>query len=183
MKVINIKSVGEWKDAYSAAMTTCKGTKKKDPNDSWKKKMLLAEHSVIRTLSVSWVWVGIPYWVSVHFTRHNIGITHFVTSQRTDITGINREKLTQNELVNHECLANYQALLNISRKRLCGKASKETTNTWRAFLGHLRKEIDPILADVCVPECIYRGFCPERMSCGYAGKFLFSQNLKNYREF
>jgi hypothetical protein len=29
------------------------------------------------------------------------------------------------------------------------------------------KDSQPELYCVCVPECIYRGFCPEMNSCGY----------------
>jgi hypothetical protein len=51
---------------------------------------------------------------------------------------------------------NAQAFINISRKRLCkGCASPETRQAWEIVIKAL-SEIDPILAEKCVPECIYR---------------------------
>ena len=77
--------------------------------------------------------------------------------------------------------ANAQALINISRKRLCNCASKETREAWKQVKEEVRK-IDPVMADKMVPECIYRGFCPEFMSsCGYVNTEKFKQELKKYR--
>ena len=47
-------------------------------------------------------------------------------------------------------------------------------------INELRK-IDPVLADKCVPSCIYRGFCPEIKSCGYYKTEDFQKRLKEYR--
>jgi hypothetical protein len=63
------------------------------PTDSWKKTILLAEHSPIRKIKFSWKWVNLKSWVSVHFVRHWLGILHWVSTQRTDRTGINRDEL------------------------------------------------------------------------------------------
>ena len=77
--------------------------------------------------------------------------------------------------------ANAQAIINISRKRLCSCASVETREAWKQVLAAI-KEVDPILVDKCVPECIYRGFCPEFIkSCGYANTKKFQLDLKRYR--
>jgi hypothetical protein len=35
---------------------------------------------------------------------------------------------------------------------------------------------------VCVPECIYRGFCPEIKSCGFSETSLFQKELTTYRQ-
>jgi hypothetical protein len=74
--------------------------------------------------------------------------------------------LPQSQLVTHECIANAQAIINISRKRLCAQASRETNKAWKLVLDAVKKEL-PELYNVCVPECIYRGFCPELNSCGW----------------
>lgn len=67
----------------------------------------------------------------------------------------------------HECEANAQAIIYISRKRLCKQASKETQEAWRAVVDEISKH-DAIVASCCVPECIYRGgFCPEMKPCGW----------------
>ncbi|MBO5917688.1 MAG: thymidylate synthase ThyX, partial [Oscillospiraceae bacterium] len=86
------------------------------PTDSWKKTILLAEHSPIRKIKFSWKWHGLKSWVSVHFVRHFQGILHWVSTQRTDRTGVDRDNSPQNTPVDHECEANAQALINISRR-------------------------------------------------------------------
>ena len=44
-------------------------------------------------------------------------------------------------------------------------------------------EVDPILASKMVPECLYRGFCPEFMNpCGYSKTERYQKDLKKYRE-
>ena len=142
--------------------------------------MLLAEHSPIRQLSIKWTWVGLKYWVSVHFVRHKIGIEHFVRTQRTDRTGRNRDEIPQSAAVDHECLATAQAVINISRKRLCRQASPETQAAWRALLDALSTR-EPELTSVCVPECVYRGFCPEIKCCGYSQTEDYRAAMTRYR--
>ena len=85
-----------------------------------------------------------------------LGIEHWVSTQRSDRTGIDRNKLPQDTLVNHECEANAQALINISRKRLCYQASPETRQAWKAVKEKV-KEVEPELASCMVKDCIYRG--------------------------
>lgn len=151
------------------------------PSDSWKKTMLLAEHSPIRRIRFGWKWIDLKSWISVHFVRHKHGIEHWVTTQRTDRTGVDRDASRQDAKVSHECEANAQALIFISRRRLCSQASKETRETWKEVREIVRKE-DPILASVMVPECIYRGFCPEFKSCGYVNTEAYKKALENYRK-
>ncbi|MCP4646506.1 MAG: thymidylate synthase ThyX, partial [bacterium] len=150
------------------------------PTAAWKKKILLAEHSPIRQLIIKWKWGNLKYWVSVHFVRHKIGIEHFVGTQRTDRTGVDREEKPQSSAVSHECIANAQAIINISRKRLCNCASKDSRDAWKAVLRALKKQ-DPIIESVCVPECVYRGFCPEMHSCGYADTKKYRKQLEQYK--
>lgn len=151
------------------------------PSDSWKKTMLLAEHSPIRRIRFGWKWIDLKSWISVHFVRHKHGIEHWVTTQRTDRTGVDRDASRQDAKVSHECEANAQALIFISRRRLCSQASKETREAWKEVREVVRKE-DPILASVMVPECIYRGFCPEFKSCGYVNTEAYKKALENYRK-
>jgi hypothetical protein len=157
-----------------------KETKKLEPSSAWKKKILLAEHSPIRLLIIDWKWIDIKSWVSVHFVRHKIGIEHFVKTQRVDRTGNQRDQSPQDAKVNHECVGNAQAIINISRKRLCSSASKETRDTWLFFLEEL-KAIEPELHSVSVKECLYRGFCPELKCCGYVETEDFKIKLAEYR--
>ena len=172
---------GTWRDVADAARTTA-GLEVGigEPSSKWKSKMLLCEHSPIRLITVTWSWVNLPYWVSVHLVRHKIGIEHFVKSQRSDRTGICRDALRQDTPVTHRCNANLQAILNISRMRLCGMASKETTHVWSLFLLELAK-VQPEVVEHCVPQCVYRGFCTEFRTCGFIRTENFEVLLEKYR--
>ncbi len=179
LKFVKTRSV--WRDVADAARTTVRKEEgQREPSSAWKRRILLSEHSPIRQMVFKWKWHNLKYWVSVHFVRHKVGIEHFVSTQRTDRTGVNRNESPQSALVDHECVANAQALITISRKRLCRQASPETLQAWRMLLDELRAS-EPELASVCVPECVYRGFCPEFTSCGYAASEAFRQALAAYR--
>ena len=169
-----------WQDVKNATMNTIGKSTGAYPDSEWKHKLLLAEHSPIRKLHYSWRWEDLPYWVSVHFVRHKIGIEHFVKTQRTDRTGVDRNEAPQNAPVNHECEADAQALINISRKRLCSCASPETRAAWQQVKDEVAKT-EPELARCMVRECIYRGFCPEMFGCGYDKTEAFEKELKEYR--
>ncbi len=180
LKFLKVK--GTWREVADAARTTIRreeGTG--EPSSKWKKRILLAEHSPIRKLSFNWKWLDLPYWVSVHFVRHKFGIEHFVSSQRTDRTGEDRTAKTQDAPVMHECFANAQAVMFISRRRLCAQASPETRAAWRLVVDEIAK-VEPELASCCVPECVYRGFCPEFKSCGFVNTPAFQEMVKRYRD-
>ena len=174
--------VDEWSKVKRSARTTIsregEGTY---PSDSWKKNILLAEHSPIRKIKFSWKWTGLKSWVSVHFVRHWLGILHWVTTQRVDRTGVDRDKSPQDTPVEHECEANAQALINISRRRLCSQASPETRKAWQEVKAEVEK-YDPILASVMVRECVYRGFCPELYPCPYSESEAYKKELEEYRK-
>jgi len=183
MKVEILEIRGNWRQVADAARTTIgmkPGTG--EPPDHWKKRMLLSEHSPIRLIEVRWRWVDIKYWVSVHLVRHHVGVVPFVRSQRPENIDYDRDEALQSALVNHEVIANAQAIINISRKRLCGLAAQETRDAWKAFLNELKK-YEPILVGCCVPECIYRGYCYERpeKSCKYSRSPDFLPRLYQYR--
>lgn len=134
------------------------------PTYEWIKKLVEAEHSPIREL-----WFGIkmeiPYWVSVHFVRHHIGINHYVQTQRTDRTGVDRNEKRQDELVSHIMSINAQELINMSHKRLCLQASEETRQVMRAIVREVIT-VAPYMKDVLVPLCRYRnGLCTEMFPC------------------
>ena len=180
VKLLDIK--GTWRSISDSARTTIGlDESNKEPTPEWRRRMLLCEHSPIRKLQICWKWYDLPYWVSTHFVRHKFGIEHFVRSQRTDRTGVDRDTLEQGALVEHECEANAQAIINISRKRLCSKASMQTILAWTLFLNEIKKE-QPELYEVCVPDCIYRGWCYEYKSCGYHLTDEYKKELSEYRE-
>lgn len=146
-----------------------------EPSDEFKKQMILSEHSPLRELEFDIKMYGIPYWVSNHFVRH-VHAQPFVSTSRPDITGSNvsRHDMRQDDLVNLQLSLNAQEIINISKLRLCNKASKETREIWYKVIDEL-VQIEPYLASACVPQCVYRGFCPEPKSCGFslAGTFKY----------
>ena len=173
MKVKYLGTKGTWRDVANACRTTVSmGEGEGEPSSSWKKRMLLAEHSPIRKMRLEWKWEDLKYWVSVHMVRHKIGITHFVSSQRSDRgkpNTKNRDEAPQSTPVLHECEANFQSIINISRKRLCNQAHQETKAAWKLFLDEIVKPNEPELYEICVPECVYRGKCYEYEKCGFEG--------------
>ena len=176
MTKITVERLTPWSLALDLARNTMgKEEHGKEPSSEWKRKMLLARHSPIQAVFFRIRMDGIPYWVSVHLVRHKVGVDHFVRSQRTDRTGVCRDDLPQSAPVVHEMIANAQAILAISRKRLCGQASPETRETWEAVVKAIREAGEAELADACQPECVVcGGFCPELKSCGRAPRSAFS---------
>lgn len=177
-----------------------------EPSDKFKRKILLAEHSPIRLLEYDFTIEDIRQWVTVHLVRHHEGCEKFVHTQRQDINaeienitseiirickeeGLLREGwrerdyMFQGEGNDMDMTCNAQAFMNISRKRLCyGCASEETRFAWQLVIKAL-KEVDPILAEKCVQECVYRGFCPEfDRCCGYVNSPGFEKKLEQYRK-
>ena len=182
--VDHLECVTSWKRVLNAARRTVgKKPIDKNPSDTWKAKMLLAEHSPIRLLEFDWSWKNIKQWVTVHLVRHHEGCEKFVHSQRSDRNEhiIDRNALPQGALNDMDMTANAQGLINISRKRLCSCASKETREAWIQVKEAVNK-IDPIMASKMVPECIYRGFCPEfDRCCGYVNTDKYKEELVKYR--
>lgn len=188
-KIIRLERVTLWNRALNAARRTIgKEPLSKEPSDSWKAKMLLAEHSPIRLVEFEWTWSSIKQWVTTHLVRHHEGCEKMVHSQRGDRRAIleeygveTRDQLPQGAENDMDMSANAQALINISRKRLCSCASPETRAAWKQVQEAIR-EVDPIMAEKMVPECIYRGFCPEFMNpCGYSKTPQYEEALKKYR--
>lgn len=160
-----------WKKIKSACMTTIsKDAGDKEPSDTWKRKLLLCEHSPIRRGTISWKWPEIPYAISTHFARHHEGCEKFVATERTDRTGVPREERSQMNPVMMEMDANIQALINISKKRMCTGADPTTRLYWKAVWEAIR-EYDENIAWAMVPECIRDGGCPEYQPCGLFEKF------------
>ncbi|GAB6153697.1 hypothetical protein JCM17380_24470 [Desulfosporosinus burensis] len=182
MKIDFLKVIGNWLDVKGATRNTVglEGAGK-EPDSLWKRRLLMSEHSPIRKLHIAWKWLGLPYWVSVHFVRHKYGIEHWVSTQRIDRAGQDRDIKSQDSVVMHESEANAQALITISRKRLCSGASPETRLAWQKVKAEVAK-VEPELASVMVKECIYRGFCPEFVSCGYHKTPAFAKELAEYRK-
>lgn len=135
------------------------------PSDEWKKKILQAEHSPIRTLMFT-IRMEIPYYVSVHFVRHKYGVEHYVTSQRNDRQdAYDRNAARQDAPVVHIMDINAQALMTMARRRLCGQADPATREVMEEIRAAVVERC-PEFETVLVPMCEYRGICPEFVSCG-----------------
>lgn len=189
---VEVRKLTDWKEVLNAArFTVNKPDIDKEPSDEFKNDLLIAEHSPIRSLIFVVTLYNVPTWVSQHIARHDAFAGHnvregasdtqYVATQRTDRTGVDRKELSQEEPVGHRILLNAQDLIIISRKRLCGCASPETRYVWAKIKEEIGKA-DPELASKMVPECIYRGFCPERKrTCGFAKTKSFDILLARYR--
>ena len=179
---IEITKVTSWTDVLNAARFTQRlPLKSGEPSVKFKKKIIKAEHSPLRCLMFNIDMYDIPYYVSVHLVRH-IHAQPFVSTSRPDIDGnmLPRSEQKKDDPVNMRLFLNAQEIINISKVRLCNKAEIETRKVWNEVIKELRK-IEPELANVCVPNCIYRGHCPEFKSCGFADSELFPLKVIDYR--
>lgn len=179
---VELKRVkGDWEEVVDRARTTVgKEELGKEPGDKFKSKILLAEHSPIRSLIYCFKIRNLKSWVATHLVRHHVGVEKWVRTQRTDRTGVDRNELPQGAEVEMEIEANAQALINMARKRLCTQASPETREVMQAMKDEVSKR-DEFLARVMVRECVYRGFCPEMKSCDYDKTPQFQKELEEYR--
>lgn len=182
MKVKIKKYEDNWQEIKDAALFTIHKNKGKYPTSEWKKKILMAEHSPIRLGRFLISLYDAPSFVIGHLVRHHIDFTPFVSSLRSDRTKYKDDKVPDRNTPNNVRFdMNFQTAINISRKRLCNCASKETRETWQLVKDKIA-EVEPELASCMVKECIYRGFCPEMFSCGYDKTETFKKELKEYRE-
>ena len=161
----------DWTDVKNECRNTVnKEATEKEPTIDFKKKILISEHSPIRLIEIKWRWEGIKSWISVHFARHWLGWDKWISTQRNDRTGVDRDKSPQDTPVNYDGKGNAQALINVARFRLCNSAHPET----RAYMEDLKEsihEFEPELSDVMQRNCIYRGGCPEFNPCPYWKNF------------
>lgn len=199
---VNVIQETPWSRALNAARRTIgKPPLNKEPSDNWRKMVIMAEHSPIKLVEYLISFKDLRQWVGVHLLRHE-HMLPFIHSQRVDrredidslterVMSIieedvksdesfnKRDYLFQGEPNDQDFVVNAQTLINISRKRLCHCASKETREAWIAVKEAI-KEFDPIMASFMVPNCIYRGRCPEMNTCGYYKTDKFKKELDEY---
>ena len=191
-----------WNRALNAARKTWGKNKiEKEPSEEWKKMALMAEHSPIKLVEYTISFKDLRQWVGVHLLRHPF-VLPFIHTQRVDKRDLDeyvdkvmsilsddvkndpsfnkRDYLFQGEKNEQDFVVNAQTLINISKKRLCNCASKETRDAWKAVQDAIR-EFDPVMASFMVPSCVYRGFCPEKDSCGYWKTKKFNKDVNDYR--
>lgn len=171
-----------WKRALNAARRTFgKKALDKEPSEEFKLTSLIAEHSQIKLVEYLISFKALRQWVGVHILRHMF-VLPFIHTQRGDRRELDvpRDELPQGSLNDQDFVMNAQTLINVSRKRLCACASKETREAWNAVKDEIAKT-EPNMAAVMVPNCIYRGFCPEKDSCGFWKTEKFKKELNDYR--
>lgn len=165
VELLKYPSQQDWQWVKTCTLNTVGKTSTTLPTEEWKKKLIESEHSPLREL-----WFGIkmeiPYWVSVHFVRHHIGVNHYVQTQRNDRQdNYDRTKAPQGEIVSHIMSVNAQELVHISHKRLCMQASPETREVMQEICRQVI-EVCPQMKSVLVPLCKYRnGKCTEFFPC------------------
>jgi len=186
---MNVKAerIVGWEHVLNNARATVgKSELNKEPSDLFKIKILISEHSPIRSLLYEIVWEDIPYWTAMHFRTHSAGFKSsdddlcFIQTQRTDRTQKERDNLPQDAPVLLRAQINAQSFINVSRVRLCALAAKETIVAWKAAISAVSKT-DSIFEDVCVPNCVYRGVCPEFLGCNYYKTDAYKNALEKYR--
>lgn len=172
VEILKHPADADWMWCKTCTLNTVGKTSAKLPTEEWKRKLIAAEHSPLREL-----WFGIrmeiPYYCSVHFVRHHIGVNHYVQSQRNDRQDkYDRTAAPQNAPVSHIMAINAQELAFMAHKRLCGQADPMT----RAVMEEIVKQVvalNPEFKDVLVPLCEYRGgICTEFYPCGRNKKYI-----------
>ena len=172
-----------WKRALNAARRTIgKEPIDKEPSDNWKASVLLAEHSPIKLVEYLISFKDLRQWVGVHILRHGFMLP-FIHSQRQDRRELDcdRDDLPQGTPNDQDFVVNAQTLKNVSRKRLCTCASKETREAWQMVKDEIRK-FDPVMADKMVRNCVYCVFCPELKCCGFVNTEEYKKELETYRK-
>lgn len=169
-----------WQQIKDCTMTTISKDCGVYPSSEWKTKLLRSEHSPIRIGYFILKLYDVPSYVATHIARHHIGIEKFVSTRRSD-RGFEDEVITRDSPVDMSLHINFHALLQISRKRLCYCADKQTIKAWKMILEAI-KEYEPELYNLCVPQCIYNGYCPEFKTCGYADSEAYNAKLEQYRK-
>lgn len=167
VEILQHPTEDDWQTVKLLALNTMGKNymKNKEMSQELKAKYLRSEHSPIRALQFI-IKMEIPYYVSTHLVRHKYGVEHFIQSQRNDRQDkYDRDQAPQGALVSHIMLVNAQALMTMSRKRLCGKADKTTQKVWRTVVKKVL-ETNPEFKEVLVPNCEYLHSCPEFQSCG-----------------
>lgn len=168
--VLKYPTEEDWMIAKKCTLVTIGKDPIQPPTMEWKKKLLAAEHSPIRTLQFCFRLKNIPYWVSTHLVRH-VHATPFVKSQRNDRQSeYKREDAPQSATVDMCWYMNAEELVTIAHKRLCLQASEETREVIKEICKKVL-ETNPEFEGLLVPKCVYRGgVCTEFYPCNKNNK-------------
>ena len=158
----------DWIACKARALVTVGLKVKNPPDDKWKHDILKARHSPIRRLRFSFLFEGIPSWVSVHLARHKHA-QPYIKSQRNDRQDeYDRETAPQNASVNMIYDVNAEELMVVANKRLCSQAAEKTRQVVRMMCNEVLKT-NPEFKPFLVPMCQYLGECKEMYPCNRGG--------------
>ena len=77
VEIIKYPNEKDWEWVKTCTLNTVGKKSLTAPTKEWKEKLIKSEHSPLREL-----WFGIrmeiPYYVSVHYVRHHIGVNHYI---------------------------------------------------------------------------------------------------------
>ena len=156
---VTVEQVVGWEYALDAArFTQGKPMTHKKPSETFIKKAIMAEHSPIKLVQYRVIIRNLKQWVGVHLLRHE-HMLPYICSQRNDrnesveimvnkicgelLSMIQAEQpdfnprnlLPQGTCNDHMFWLNAQTFINISRRRLCREASRETQMVWKMIIG------------------------------------------------
>lgn len=176
VEVVKYPTEEDWMLAKQCTLVTIGKDVVKPPTMEWKKKLLAARHSPIRTLQFCFKLTNIPNWIAVHLVRH-VHAVPFVKSQRNDRQDeYDRRAARQDAPVDMMWYMNAEELMNIANKRLCTQASVETRCVIRAICDKVL-ETNPEFEGQFEPMCFYRGGrCTEFYPCGLNEKYKENNN-------
>ena len=174
------------------AAHTCRGNRNNFKNQFLKAdwlKWLIAEHTPIETVQLRIEFSEMDKSSIAQFVRHtDKQPRHFVQSSRPDLNG--GKPRDPNALIMYTAFYNPQALILMMRKRLCASAEKRTRQIAALLKWELMKSENSLLqaiGEVCVPNCVYRGGCPEPwMKCNFFEShtnFQFIEIISRYCEY
>lgn len=171
VEVLKHPTEDDWMLAKQCTLVTIGRDVVKPPTMEWKKKLLAANHSPIRTLEFCFKLTNIPNWVAVHLVRH-VHAVPFVKTQRNDRQDdFDRRAARQDAPVTMCWFMNAEELITIAHKRLCTQASPETREVVKAICDKVI-ETNPEFEGLFVPLCAYRGgVCTEFYPCGLNEKY------------
>lgn len=167
VEILRHPTNADWERCKDLALRTMgKRWTGNEVNEEWMHRMLECRHSPIRTLMFT-IEMTIPYYVSVHFVRHKIGVEHYVQSQRNDRQKqYDRELAPQNAMVSHTIDINAECLMQMSEKRLCGMADPATRYVMQKICRAV-EGTNPEFKGHLVPQCERLFHCPEARPCGH----------------
>ena len=148
-------------------------------------KMFISEHSLIEWPKFRVTDMECRGDVASHFVRHSKGSPRpAVQSSRPDWNNGESRKALDKTFIGYTEMWDAWSWIHMCRQRLCNRAS-EIDRAWlRVVLDVMKTSNDPFfeaLEMCCVPNCVYRGYCPELKSCGKAPGY--KNILNRYSEY